>query len=141
LTSAYQQNNQIDMRIARTILALFVSFSVAILPAAGGAVSLTPSAPDMAASPPLQVDASDLASDPMALAEPMDDCCDHGTKPCDQGKNCASALMCAMHCFNFTTVEGSEIVFPLTVPAKVLPPADSAVPSRTGAPPFRPPRV
>jgi hypothetical protein len=75
------------------------------------------------------------------MAEPMDDCCDHGTTPCDQRKNCASALMCAMHCFNFTTVEGAKILFPLTVAAKVLPPADFAVPSRTGAPPFRPPRV
>jgi hypothetical protein len=128
------------MRIARTILALLVSLSVAILPAAGGSVASTPSAPDMAAPQPLHVDAPDAASDPMAVAEPMDDCCDHGTMPCDQG-NCASALMCAMHCFNFTTVEGSEIVFPLTVAAKVLPPADFAVPSRTGAPPFRPPRV
>jgi len=129
------------MRVARTILALLVSFSVAILPAVGGAIPLTPSTPDMAASPSLDSDAAGAASDPMTMAEPMDDCCDHGTMPCDQGKNCASAVMCAMHCFNFTAVEGAKIVFPLTVAAKVLPPADFAVPSRTGAPPFRPPRV
>jgi hypothetical protein len=129
------------MRIARTILALLVSLSVAILPAAGGAVPLTASAPDMAAPQPLQVDAAEAGSDPMAMAEPMDDCCDHGTMPCDQGKRCASALMCAMHCFNFTTVEATVIIFPLAAAAKVLPPADFAVPSRTGAPPFRPPRV
>src|SRR5580704_9647267 len=129
------------MRITRTILALLVSLSVAILPAAGGAVALTLSTSDMAAPQAISVDAPEQASDPMAMAEPMDDCCDHGTMPCDQGKNCASALMCAMHCFNFTTVAGSEIVFLPTVAAKVLPPADFAVPSRTGAPPFRPPRV
>ena len=129
------------MRIGRTILALLVSLSVAILPAAGGAVPLTASAPDMAAPQPLHVDAAEATPDPMAMAEPTDDCCNHGTMPCDQGKNCASALMCAMHCFNFTTVEESQIVFPLTLAAKVLPPADRAVPSATGAPPFRPPRV
>jgi hypothetical protein len=129
------------MRIGRTILALLVSLSVAILPAAGGAVALTLSASDTAVPQAIGVDAPEQASDPMAMAEPMDDCCDHGTMPCDQGKNCASALMCAMHCFNFTTVEGSEILFLPTVAAKVLPPADFAVPSRTGAPPFRPPRV
>jgi hypothetical protein len=130
-----------DMRIARTILALLISLSVAILPAAGGAVALTASAPDVAAPQALQVDAAEAASEPMAMAEPMDDCCDHGTMPCDQGKTCASVLMCAMHCFNFTTVEAAVIIFPLTVAAKVLRPAESAVPSRIGAPPFRPPRA
>jgi hypothetical protein len=131
------------MRIARRILALLIAFSVAVLPAVGSAVALTQSASDMAAPKPphVHVDAVEAASNPMAMAEPMDDCCDHGTMPCDHGKSCASALICAMHCFSFTTVEASEIVLPLTVAAKVLPPADFAVPSRTGAPPFRPPRV
>jgi hypothetical protein len=128
------------MRIAKIILVLLVSLSVALLPAVGGAAALTLHAPD-AASQAMGVDVADGASDPMAMVEPIDDCCDHGKTPCDQDKNCACALMCAMHCFNFPTVEGSEIVFPLTVAAKILPSADLAVALATGAPPFRPPRV
>jgi len=126
------------MRIAKIILALLVSFSVAMVPAVGGAAMQTA---DAAASQSMAVDASGMASDPMAMDQPMDECCPHGKIPCDQGKNCASAFICAIHCFNFTAVEGSEIVFPLTVAAKILPPTERAVPSAIGAPPFRPPRI
>jgi hypothetical protein len=129
------------MQIAKIILALLVSFSVAIVPAAGGAAMLTQGALATAASPPTSVDASGMTSDPMAMDQPMDDGCPHGKAPCDQGKNCASALMCAIHCFNFTAVEASEIAFPLTVAGKVLPSTERAVPSAIGAPPFRPPRI
>ena len=128
------------MRIARTILALFISFAVAILPAAGGAASLMASPPDQAASQPVHVHASDAAAHPMAMSESMD-CCDHQRMPCDQGNDCASALMCALHCFNFTPVEGSVIVLPLTAATRILPLAERAVLSATSAPPFRPPRA
>ena len=129
------------MQIAKIILALLVSFAVAIVPAAGGAAMLTEGASGAAASHAMDVNASGMASDPMAMDQPMDDCCPHGKVPWDQGKNCASAFICAIHCFNFTAVEGSEIVFPLTVAAKILPPTERAVPSAIGAPPFRPPRI
>jgi hypothetical protein len=128
------------MRIAKIILALLVSFSVAILPAVGGAAMFTGAAV-AAASQQTGVDGSGVASDPMAMAQPMDDGCPHGKAPCNQNKNCASALMCAIHCFNFTAVEGSEIIFPLTLAGKILPSTERAVPSAIGAPPFRPPRI
>ena len=131
--------DSVEMRIAKIILALLVSFSVAIVPAAGGAAMFTQAAD--AALQSTGVDASGVASDPMALAQPMDAGCPHGKAPCDQGKNCASTLMCAIHCFNFTAVEASEIAFPLTVAGKVLPSTERAVPSAIGAPPFRPPRI
>jgi hypothetical protein len=128
------------MRIAKIILALLVSFSVAILPAAGSVAMFTQAAA-AAASQQMGVDASGVASDPMAMAQPMDDGCPHGKAPCDQGKNCASTLMCAIHCFNFTAVEGSGIVFPLTIATKILPSTERAVPPAIGVPPFRPPRI
>jgi hypothetical protein len=129
------------MRIAKIILVLLVSFSVAVVPTAGGAAMLTQGALAAAASQRTSVDASGMASDPLAMDQPMDDGCPHGKAPCDQGKNCASTLMCAIHCFNFTAVEGSEIVFPLTVAGKILPSTERAGPSAIGAPPFRPPRI
>jgi len=128
------------MRIAKIILALLVSFSVAIVPAAGGAAMLTQGLA-ASTSQPTSVDTLGMASDPMAMDQPMHDGCPHGKAPCDQGKNCASALMCAIHCFNFTAVEGAEIVFPLTVAGKILPFTERVGPSAIGAPPFRPPRI
>ena len=128
------------MWIAKIILALLVSFSVAIVPAAGGAAMLTQGLA-ASTSQPTSVDTLGMASDPMAMDQPMHDGCPHGKAPCDQGKNCASALMCAIHCFNFTAVEGAEIVFPLTVAGKILPFTERAGPSAIGAPPFRPPRI
>ena len=129
------------MQIAKIVLALLVSFSVAIVPAAGGAATLTQEALGAAASQAMDVDASGMASDPMAMDQPMDDGCPHGKMPCDHGKGGACALMCAIHCFNFTAVEGSEIVFPLTVATKLLPSTERAGRSATDAPPFRPPRI
>ena len=128
------------MWIAKIILALLVSFSVAIVPAAGGAAMLTQGLA-ASTSQPTSVDTLGMASDPMAMDQPMHDGCPHGKVPCDQGKNCASTLMCAIHCFNFTAVEGSEIIFPLTLAGKILPSTERAVPSAIGAPPFRPPRI
>ena len=128
------------MWIAKIILALLVSFSVAIVPAAGGAAMLTQGLA-ASTSQPTSVDTLGMASDPMAMDQPMHDGCPHGKAPCDQGKNCASALMCAIHCFNFTAVEGAEIVFPLTVAGKILPFTERVGPSAIGAPPFRPPRI
>ena len=129
------------MRIAKIILALLVSFSVAIVPATGGAAMLTQGTLAASTSQPMSVDASGMTSDPMAMDQPMHDGCPHGKAPCDQGKNCASTLMCARHCFNFTPVEGAEIVFPLTVAGKILSFTERAGPSAIGAPPFRPPRI
>jgi hypothetical protein len=129
------------MRIAKIIFALLVSLSVAIVPAAGGAAMLTEGSSGASASHAMDVHASGMASDPMAMDQPTDDCCPHGKMPFDQGKNCASAFICAIHCFNFTAVEGSEIVFPLTATTKILPHTERAVPSAIGAPPFRPPRI
>jgi hypothetical protein len=129
------------MQIAKIILALLVSFSVAIVPAAGGAATLTQGALAAATSQPTSVDASGMTSDQMAMDQPMDDGCPREKAPCDQGKNCASTLMCAIHCFNFTAVEGSEIIFLLTVAGKILPSMERAGPSAIGAPPFRPPRI
>jgi hypothetical protein len=133
--------DSVEMQIAKIIVALLVSFSVAIVPFAGGAAMLTQRALAASTSQPTSVDASGMASDPMAMDQPMHDGCPHKRAPCDQGKNCASTLMCAIHCFNFTAVEGAEIVFPLTVAGKILPFTERAGPSAIDAPPFRPPRI
>jgi hypothetical protein len=113
------------MSIGRTILALLIALSVAILPAAGGAgLSFKSSA---------QAD--------MSMTEDMLDCCPHKANPCDKGDDCGTMATCALKCFSFVGTLSSIIIFPSTF-AKVT--ASSAVnpfSSQTGTPPFRPPRV
>ncbi len=113
------------MQIGRTILALLIALSVAMLPAVGGAGAIAKSA-DMTA---------------MAAMEDMD-CCPHKTNPCDKAMDdCASMATCALKCFSFSATTLSDIVFPLRVAS--LSPLFGAqlFHSQTGSPPFRPPRV
>src|ERR1043166_3869435 len=109
------------MRIARTILALLIAASVAMLPAAAGAG--------------LKVKSTETAE--MSVSEPMDDCCPH---PCDKAvDDCLSMAACA--CFGFATTSFSQLVYP-SVLASMMPAFASGVfHSQTGHPPFRPPRA
>jgi len=113
------------MRIGRTILALLIALSVAMLPAAAGA---RPS-----------VKPTDLTA--MSAMEDMD-CCPHKANPCDKGMDdCASMAACALKCFSFATPSFSSIVFSSAsakMPASI---ASNPFASQTGSPPFRPPRV
>jgi hypothetical protein len=110
------------MSIGRTILALLIVLSVAMLPAAVGARIIVKSAD-------------------MSAMEDMD-CCPHKADPCDKAMDdCASMATCALKCFSFAGTSFSNIVFPSSsakLPASI---AVNPFSSQTGSPPFRPPRV
>jgi len=110
--------------IARTIFAVLIAVSVAMLPAASGAAfKLKPT--DMTA-----------ISD-MSVSEAMDDCCPH---PCDKAVgDCLSMAACA--CFGFAPTSFYQLVHPLVVASMMPAFASGVFRTQTGHPPFRPPRV
>jgi hypothetical protein len=113
------------MGIGRTILALLVALSVAMLPAAGGA-GISSKSPEPA---------------DMSMTDDMSDCCPHKTNPCEKAMDdCATMATCALKCFSFAGTS-SMIVFPSTSARVTLSFAGNPFSSQTGSPPFRPPRV
>ena len=117
------------MSIGRTILALLIALSVAMLPAAAGAR--------------ISVKSTNVpGTSDMSAMEGMPDCCPHNANPCDKAMDdCASMATCALKCFSFAGTAFSSIVFPSTsakMPASI---AGDPFASQTGYPPFRPPRV
>jgi hypothetical protein len=119
------------MRVGRTILALLLALSVAVLPAAAGA-RVSPKSPETA-----DMSATDMSGTDMSAM----DCCPHKTNPCDQADDCATMAACALKCFSFAGTSWSTIVFPSSFAKLAAPFADKSFPSQTGSPPFRPPRV
>jgi hypothetical protein len=120
------------MRIGRTILTLLIAISVALLPAAGGAA--------------VAVKSSDMAAMTAARAMPasgdMAECCPHQTNPCGKAAdNCASMAACALKWFNFCGTDFSALIFPPVGSALKPLLMSQNVPTQSGAPPFRPPRV
>ena len=112
------------MSIARTILVFLIALSVALLPAAAGAGLSSKSADTIE----------------MSSMEDMD-CCPHKANPCDKMGGCASMATCALHCFSFA-VNGAPVPFVALTLADNMPVLqDGNVPSQSGIPPFRPPRV
>jgi hypothetical protein len=124
------------MALARTILALLIAASVAVLPAAGAAAFKLKSqdATEMSAGKSMQ-------DEPMH-DESMHECCPPEANPCDKAMDtCASMATCALKCFGYSTGPSSPLSFPLTF-ASVMPVFESGdFHSQTGSPPFRPPRV
>ena len=119
------------MALARTILALLIAASVAVLPAAGAAAFKLKSQ-----------DATEMSAGESMQDEPMHDCCPPEANPCDKAMDvCASMATCALKCFSGATFGSSPLSFPLTL-ASVMPLFESGdFHSQTGSPPFRPPRV
>jgi hypothetical protein len=112
------------MNIGRTILALLIALSVAILPAAGG-VGLSSKSP---------------AQEDMSMSD-MHDCCPHKANPCDKADDCGTMATCALKCFSFAGTPSSIFVFPPTFAKMTASLAVNPFSSQTGTPPFRPPRV
>ena len=110
----------------RTVLALVIAFSVAILPAAGGAAIVMESAG-------------------MSVSEAMPDCCEHHGIPCDKlpkaKDGCCSMAACALMCFNFSASSFSDLIFPPVVTEALPMLATNCLTSQMGSPPFRPPRA
>jgi hypothetical protein len=114
-------------RLGRTILAIVLGLSVALLPATAGF-------------------AAGAAMTDMSAAAMPD--CDHQhhSAPGDTTQKtthgCADMAACALNCFNFTATACSDIVFasPASATLKPAPTADQ-LPARTVGAPFRPPRT
>lgn len=113
------------MRAARTLFAVLIAASVAMLPAAGFAVAGGGHA-GMA-----------MSAD---MSEAMDDCCPGDVKPCAAG-DCRAMASCAFKCFNLAPFTATGAPHPLERATQLALYADAAVPVYRGAPPFRPPRV
>ena len=114
------------MGIGRTILALLVALSVAMLPAAGGA-GVSVKSPEPA---------------DMSMMEDMTDCCPHKANPCEKAMDdCAAMATCVLKCFSFAGTLSSIIVFPSAGAKMAAFFANNPFSSQTGSPPFRPPRV
>jgi uncharacterized membrane protein len=113
------------MSNGRTILALLIALSVALLPAAGGAgVSVKSPAPAG-----------------MSAMEDMPDCCPQKADPCEKAMdNCGTMATCALKCFSFVGTS-SVVVFPSTFASMTIPSAVNPLSSQTVSPPFRPPRI
>lgn len=113
------------MSIGRTILALLIALSVAMLPAAGGAG--------------LGINSAEMPE--MSSMADMD-CCPHKTNPCDQGMDgCTSMAACMANCLSYAPGMSSPLVYPVAL-AAVMPLFESGdLHSHMGSPPFRPPRV
>src|SRR5215472_3423310 len=113
------------MAFARTILAMLIALSLALLPAAAGAA--------------FTLKAQDATE--MSAAEPMHDCCPPKANPCDKTTDdCGSMAACAMKCFGYSG-DASPLVY-LPTHADAVPLFESGdFHSQTGSPPFRPPRV
>ncbi len=114
------------MGLARTILAAMIALSVALLPAAGGAVA-------------------GLKAADVSVSEPMHDCCEHGAMPCDQAQkavdDCMSTAACVLKCFNFSGIASSSMLIAQAESTIEPVRVSQLVGSQTGCPPFRPPRV
>jgi hypothetical protein len=112
------------MNLGRTILALLIALSVAMLPAAAGAGVGLKSA-----------DMTDMS----AMGH---DCCPPKADPCDKAMgDCSSMAACALKCFGFSAALFSTVVFRSILPS-VAPQFESHLfRSQIGSPPFRPPRA
>jgi uncharacterized protein with ACT and thioredoxin-like domain len=122
------------MNIARTILAVFITVSVAVLPLAGGAVGGKSS--EMSESMYM------TSSGDMSVSMDMSDCCPHDSVPCDKSiANCLSMAGCASTMLSLSEHIVSSFVFPIVL-TQLLPTLESQTfPSQTSSPPFRPPRA
>jgi hypothetical protein len=118
------------MRFARTILAILIALSVAVLPAAGVA-AFKPKPPGM-----------DMQGMEMSASQQMHDCCPGEASRSNKAMDdCSSMAACALKCFSYARGVWSPLGYSLKL-AELVPPWQSdAVHSQIGSPPFRPPRV
>jgi hypothetical protein len=125
--SYFLMKHAMTRRLGRTILAIVLGLSVALLPATAGF-------------------AASAATMDMSASAAMPDC-DHdhgapGDKTQKPAHGCADMATCALNCFNFTATACSDIIFasPACAALKPVRTADK-LPARTVGAPFRPPRA
>jgi len=122
------------MRSVRALLAAVIALSVALGPATGGfAVGLE--------APKIGVP-SKLPDTPKSPQLSSMDCCDHDGMPmAPMNNNCQAAAGCAAKCFSLYGIMFSDVVLApdFGQPEPLM--ASQSLDSRTGTPPFRPPRA
>jgi hypothetical protein len=121
------------IQFMRTMMAIAIALSVALLPVSGAAVASVKSSEQ---SIPADV------SMPAGMSAGMDDCCPDHAKPCPQaGDDCQSMASCSTSSVNLANLADPEFRYPALTgnPLSVL--EEHAVPPLGGSPPFRPPRV
>ncbi|WP_027572057.1 hypothetical protein [Bradyrhizobium sp. WSM1743] len=120
------------MRIVRTILALAIAISLAMLPAGASASSLAMSPDHMQAAVQMGGD-GDMS---------MDDCCpDMKGTGSDTGYKCGMGFCCVGSTVALADIRPLAFEFLAVAAGKTVIPADQVVSSRGGSPPFRPPRI
>jgi hypothetical protein len=113
------------MKAPRTILALLIALSVALLPGVGGTAFASNAANTTAES----------------VMEDMD-CCPPKANPCDGAMDgCTSMATCALKCFSFTGGFSLALTYPIAVLGEMPLLRTGTLHSQTSSPPFRPPRV
>jgi hypothetical protein len=126
------------MRFVRTMMAMVIALSVAMLPAAGAALPIVKSAPQAAA----EAMAKDMgmASDMFGA---MDECCpDHAKAgPCDQPSDQCPPAFCSIQTVNLAFAAAFRFDFPMIASDPLPIPTDQVVTLHDSSPPFRPPRV
>ncbi len=126
------------MRLVRTMLALVIALSVAMLPTVGSATSIIKSASQAAA----EATARDMttASD---MSGAMDECCpDHAkAKPCEQPSGQCPPAFCATPAVNLAFAAAFRFDSPMVAGNPLPIPVDQVVALHDSSPPFRPPRV
>jgi hypothetical protein len=117
------------MNVARAILALLISVSLAALPA----VAYAGRAMDMSAMGHMGT-ADTSAMDAM-------DCCPHKTDTSKKAiDDCAAMAGCVL-CTGFLSAAVSNLNFPLLLSTAAFSVPSNPLPSQAGSPPFRPPRI
>ncbi len=122
------------MRFVRTILALAIAASLALLPVGASATGFA-MAQDHAKSS-MQMDASTDMS--------MDECCPDDMKGAPShkdGDKCGMGLCCIGGSITLSDVRAIGFEFLPAAGSKLAIPADQIVSFRGGSPPFRPPRA
>jgi hypothetical protein len=120
------------MRFTRFIFAVLIGLSVGTLPVTGFAARKQATHDTMHAHDMKQ----------MSAAEPMDDCCPHGTDPCGMATDgCKSMAACTLKCFNFTGGVVSPFLYS-NLPTFFANRYDQVDHNGwSGAPPLRPPQI
>src|SRR5438128_44103 len=107
------------MAFARTILALLIALSVALLPTASAAA--------------FKLKPQDMTE--MSASGPMDDCCPPAADPCKGMRDCASMATCMVNCLSYAGGMSSPLVYPVELTA-LMPPFESGdLHSHTSSPP------
>ena len=113
------------MLLARTILALLIAASVAVLPAAASSL--------------FKLQSQDATE--MSTSEQTHDCCPPSADPCDKSMDCATMAACALKCFSYTAGPSSPLVYAFTLADRMPLLQGVGFRPQTTSPPFRPPRV